>query len=402
MIDWVNAPMSKATPPLIFCEDFALVPRGGHEGKPNITFGRPVNLLSAASGEGATTPGKPAAHVLVLNLDGQLYIRDLGGTASLHWNGNPTTQASLRHGDKVRLGKIEYDVNATRFTAPAGGVSDGAAAELIPASGGAAMKVVTPVSLIGASDQAELRLAGENVPEVMAMVLRIGPGYWLWNLEPAFPCRVNGEVVVRVALAEGSTISIAGQDFRFNLPTEATPVAEVKAAGERTAKSSAKRERAGGATAIRKGPAPSPPASPLTPAAPPISATQPVATSALKTKSASAPAPVTSPTTQQLASSIPATVPSGQTVRKDPDEEADVFKQWGPLAFAVAAADRPELQIGGSKSGDSASGSTPPVVSPSGAKHRFVIRMVGVLILVAILTGGAYVAWKRLLLPHGS
>src|SRR4051794_21953367 len=109
----------RATPPSVYCEDFALVPRAGHEGKPRVAFSRPVNLLSAAStaiGTQASSQQAAAAHVLVLNLDGQLYIRDLTGTASLQWNGKTVVEAKLKHADHVRLGKIEYEVFATRLS----------------------------------------------------------------------------------------------------------------------------------------------------------------------------------------------------------------------------------------------------------------------------------------------
>src|SRR5258706_13196973 len=103
----------RATPPSVYCEDFALVPRGAHEGKPRVAFTRPVNLLSAASGNGAQAPAQAAAHVLVLNLDGQLYIRDLTASASSQWTGTTVVAANLPHGDPVPPGQIAYDVVAT-------------------------------------------------------------------------------------------------------------------------------------------------------------------------------------------------------------------------------------------------------------------------------------------------
>jgi len=380
MIGGVNAAMSKATPPSIFCEDFALIPRGPHAGKPHVTFGRPVNLLSAASGEGAAATGKPAAHVLVLNLDGQLYIRDLGGTASLQLNGNPTTQANLRHGDKVRLGKIEYEVNATRFVAARSETPGGRMAELLPTSGGAAMKVVTPVSLIGSSEHAELPLAGDNAPEAMAMILRIGQGYWLWNLEPASPCRVNGEVVVRVALGEGTLVSVGGQEFRFHLlPEPASPQAQAPA--KRADKSPVRSTRAPTGPAPRKTPTVTAEAAPPAPATPPISTPQPIAKPEVPAKLPAPPTPAPPPPAIQKP---PLTTPATAT----PEEEADVFKQWGPLAFAVAAADRPELQAGGSKPG--AVANVPVTPGPRRSRLSWAI----LLVILLLLGGGIVLAWR--------
>src|SRR5947208_738383 len=190
-IEGMFAMTVRATPPSVYCEDFALIPRGANEGKPRVAFTRPVNLLSAASTGGTQVSAQSAAHVLVLNLDGQLYIRDLTGSASLQWNGKTVVEANLHHADRVRLGKIEYEVFATRLSPAAGnGQAAVPTAELAPVVGGPVRSVRGPVTVIGASEQAELRLLGPGAPDACAMLLRIGAGYWLWNLEPMSQVRM--------------------------------------------------------------------------------------------------------------------------------------------------------------------------------------------------------------------
>jgi hypothetical protein len=346
-----------------------------------------VNLLSAPSVERAATPGKAAAQVLVLNLDGQLYIRDLAGTASLQWNGNPTAQANLRHGDKVRLGKIEYDVRATRF-ATGQSPAAGPPAELLSGEG-VAMTIHTPVSLVGSSEQAELRLPGDNVPGVMAMILRIGQGYWLWNLDAAFPCRVNGEPVVRVALAEGSVVSLAGREFRFRQRPEAMATVEAKPVNNRPPKSRTKAKRSA-ARPAEATPAAAPLAPPPAPAAGPLSSPQPQAKPSVVVKLPSTPASKAPP---QPISQLANALPPGLQASSKPvtlDDEADVFKQWGPLAFAVAAADRPELQPSGSRA--PAPEPTAPEPKSSNPSWR---RWVGGLTLLILLGAGAFFAWHH-------
>src|SRR5258706_5299567 len=207
----------RATPPSVYCEDFALVPRGAHKGKPRVAFTRPVNLLSAASGNGAQAPAQAAAHVLVLNLDGQLYIRDLTGSASLQWNGTTVVEANLRHGDRVRLGKIEYEVVATRCAPAATGKPSPPTAELAPLAGGPLRTVRGPVTVIGGGEQAELRLPAPGAPDACAMLLRIGDGYWLWNLEPSAQCRINCDPVLPAGLADGTLLTIGEDQFRFSI-----------------------------------------------------------------------------------------------------------------------------------------------------------------------------------------
>jgi hypothetical protein len=403
--------MAKVAPPSIVCEDFALIPRGANEGKPKVVFSRPVNLLSAASANGAASAGQSAAHVLVLNLDGQLYVRDLTGSASLQWKGQPTAQAKLENHDKIRLGKIEYEVFATRFATAGNSTPAAPVAELVPVSGGASRRIKPPVSLIGSSAQAELRIASPNVPEAMAMILRIGQGYWLWNLEAAFACRVNNQAVVRAALAEGSIISIAGQEFRFHLSLEASaPTAPAEKAPARTA---AKAPVARRKPASKKPPAAAPPATsapivpatlPPSPVAPaPARVVQPRATSIVATPVAAAPpAPppppaVTAPQVEKVVATAP--VPATPTVidrrasNSELEDDADVFKQWGPLAFAVAAADRPELQAGGSKSGSK----SPAAAAPAPRGRRWLGKVIVALFVLGVLAAGAFFVWKYVL-----
>ena len=386
---------SQAAPPSVYYEDFALVPRGASAGKPKVSFSRPVNLLSAASApsSGQASPSTAAAHVLVLNLDGQLYIRDLTGTASLQWNGKPVVDAKLRHGDQVQLGKIEYEVFATRIAAGAtdNGQPMAPPAALVPTAGGEARPMRGPVTLVGACEQADLRLLTDGAPEACAMLLRLGAGYWLWNLDPASPCRLNGAPVVRAALADGNVVSIGDEDFHFRF----LPQGQTKPKNPQVVKA-VKAKAPMRAAPVRADPVS--PAAPVVPAEarrvpPPGVVPAPTSDTAIDS-----PAPAAAAQQQQQQQGL-ATVPA--TMPRTPDEselrdDADVFKQWGPLAFAVAAADRPELQPGGSKSGSRSAAQAvevvaAPVPPPS---NRSVLKVVVIVVLLALLVGGAYVAWK--------
>jgi hypothetical protein len=390
---------TKAAPPSVYYEDFSLRPRAGFEGKPPVAFSRPVNLLSAASAsDGAQAPA--SAHVLVLNLDGQLYIRDLTGSASLQWNGKTVVEASLRHGDRVRLGKIEYDVFATRL-APAGANGQPVipSAELLPAAGGEPRTVRGPVTLVGACEQAELRLIAAGAPEACAMILRLGAGYWLWNLDPASPCRINGEPVVRAPLPDGSLLTIGDDKFRFRLiPQASAPVAPVaKTAApakpvpaKPTPPSPVQQKKVIAVVAKAIAPVPAKPA----PAAAPILPTAPVQAPAPAVAPPPTPLPPAAPASAQTA--IQATPPVPTQPKRVADDsaladDADVFKQWGPLAFAVAAADRPELQAGGSRSGKNTAVVSDPTPAPRG---RFIVKLLIAVVVLAVLAAGAFVAWK--------
>lgn len=49
---------------------------------------------------------------LVLNHDGQLELEDLGSTNGTFVNGRKIDKVTLRNGDKVKIGRVEFVVNA--------------------------------------------------------------------------------------------------------------------------------------------------------------------------------------------------------------------------------------------------------------------------------------------------
>jgi hypothetical protein len=68
-------------------------------------------------------------------------------------------------------------------------------------------------------------------------------------------------------------------------------------------------------------------------------------------------------------------------------DDAEAIRQWGPLAFAVAAADRPELQ------GSPAPADAPPEMAeePTGSGRRLGgILIVGVIVLALLAVGAFY------------
>src|SRR5687767_11886891 len=99
-------------PPPVYCPDFALLPIGEHTGKPRIPFARPVNLITSAARSSEAGAAAPGARLIVLNTDGRLYIRDLTGDYQMHWNGRLVTEATVAHGDRLRLANVEHEVSA--------------------------------------------------------------------------------------------------------------------------------------------------------------------------------------------------------------------------------------------------------------------------------------------------
>jgi len=148
---------SRETPPSVFCPDLRFVPQAPHEAKPPVPLNRPVNVISTPVPGSLTPDGAPTmSRVVVLNIDGQLYIRDLYGRANLHYNGEPATEARLRDGDRVRLGKIEYAVAAAGCAASATLSPAAAPAVEIVADGSSPVRVRTPVTVVAPTETADV------------------------------------------------------------------------------------------------------------------------------------------------------------------------------------------------------------------------------------------------------
>jgi hypothetical protein len=83
----------------------------------------------------------------------------------------------------------------------------------------------------------------------------------------------------------------------------------------------------------------------------------------------------------------------GKTLHED---DAKAIKRWGPLALAVAAADRPELQGGAAVQAPQVP-QQPSPVEPTGARprRRWIGIVLSLLVVVAGAAAGAVFAWQH-------
>jgi hypothetical protein len=335
--------------------------------------------FGGANGSPASS-ATPPSRVLVLNLDGHLYIRDLTGGAELRWNDQSVTEAGLRHGDRVGLGKVEYEVLATRCATPVPRRS--IQAEL--RGGNSVQPVRTPVTLLARSAVADVRLGGEGGGDACALIVRVGDRYWLWNLEPTSEPRVNGRPAARAELTDGTTVAIAESEFRFHLGPAPAPPAPASAPTKAPSQA-AKPAPVPASGASAKPRSVETPSATQTPAKPAGASTPKVGAPTSKPKSKPAAPPVPSE------AALPARTNGGKTLHED---DAKSIKGWGPLALAVAAADRPELQ--GVSVQHERVQQPPATVEPTGARSRR--RWLGVVLsLVVAVAGvaGAVFAWQH-------
>src|SRR5437763_4880940 len=94
--------------------DAKLKPLGEFFDMPQLPLRGPLILL----GSGPTvhvrlrTSTVDRVHAVILNFDDRLYIRDLGSHTYLIVNGRAVRDAVLRGGDRIKMGKITFELLA--------------------------------------------------------------------------------------------------------------------------------------------------------------------------------------------------------------------------------------------------------------------------------------------------
>lgn len=193
-----------------------LIPQGSFSELPPITLGRAMTLIG--SGESVHLRLRSSTispvHAAVLNVGGQLMIRDLGSHTHVYVNQMRVREAILQDGDQIRMGRlrIAVQIGDGEPTAPASSVPDA----WLWNESGEPLKVMSPVYAIGSHPESDLVLNPEQ-PPVLAAIFTLGSRRVLRNLGHADAVRVNGARVQQAALIEGDVIEIGEVRVQFEL-----------------------------------------------------------------------------------------------------------------------------------------------------------------------------------------
>src|ERR1700722_13588768 len=97
-----KSPSTSATP--------ALVPQGEHTGKPSMPMGRPFTLVGARHRAHLHLLSRSISksHAIIVNDNGNLYVRDTASREHVYVNGQAVKEAELKHGDLLRVGSFTF------------------------------------------------------------------------------------------------------------------------------------------------------------------------------------------------------------------------------------------------------------------------------------------------------
>jgi len=316
-------------PPTVACKDFALIVLRSDGSRIRLPFAKPANFLSAA---GTTGEERSQPHVVILNCDNQLYIRDLTGRAHLRVNGSENTGSVIFHGDRVQLGKADYEVYAPEVTALKKSLNE-LEALLIGASG-ESWSVRKPIMVIGTDKDADLQL--QEGTGALAMIMQLSGRFWVTSLQPTLVLQVNGQPVSRSELTDGAEIAIGTSTFRFQITR--SPVSHK----------------------IDK---------------------------IIETSAESAEADSQIWASDKQTQSIVSKKNIIEQMIQDGPKDASRLKRWGPLAFAVVSANRPNLVA---DSINSANGT-----ATISRRRKYLLLWIAFLAVLIGLGSGGYYAWHH-------
>ena len=88
----------------------ALIPQGQHTGKPSMPMGRPFTLVGSRHRAHLHLLSRTVSksHAVIINDNGNLYVRDTASREHVFVNGHQVKEAELHHGDLLKIGSFTF------------------------------------------------------------------------------------------------------------------------------------------------------------------------------------------------------------------------------------------------------------------------------------------------------
>ena len=200
-----------------------LIPQGHHLGKPPVPLNRPATLIGARHNAHLHLLSRQVskAHALIVNEQGQLYLRDLQSRTHTYVNGEAVTEADLKPGDVIDVGSFRFRVSAkarVRHT-----VASGAPPAAMHVNGGEMpIPLEQRVILIGRRPTCDISLIEESASTAHAVIYELGDRRVIRDLGSRTGTFVNGRKIHQQALEFADEIHIGDTEMRY-MPAETQP-----------------------------------------------------------------------------------------------------------------------------------------------------------------------------------
>lgn len=200
-----------------------LIPQGHHLGKPPVPLNRPATLIGARHNAHLHLLSRQVskAHALIVNDEGQLYLRDLQSRTHTFVNGEPVTEADLKPGDVIDVGSFRFRVSA-KARVRQKGASPPPSAAMHVSGGDIPIPLEQRVILIGRRPTCDISLIEESASTAHAVIYELGDKRVIRDLGSRTGTFVNGRKIHQQILEFADQIRIGETEMRY-MPAEEQP-----------------------------------------------------------------------------------------------------------------------------------------------------------------------------------
>ncbi len=211
-------------------ESTVLLPIGNYEHLQAVALKGPLTVIG--SGESANLRLRSRtvspAHAVLLNYDGQTFLRDLASHSHVYVNRRITRESFLRTNDEIDIGKIRFRLASQ----PIEGRKESSLSRLELRHDGKVISINKPVFLLGARQDADLVLkstgANNGVAAAHAAIAWVDDGWYIRNLCNDHVTSVNDTRVTFARLKSGDRIAIGSRVLEARFPDDAPRPPEVE------------------------------------------------------------------------------------------------------------------------------------------------------------------------------
>ncbi len=166
------------------------------------------------------SPQVSKSHALIVNDQDRVYIRDLASKNHTYVNDRPVKETALDQSDEIRIGRYKFRCGPGFAKSPPPVIYETPRAQL-QIDGSEKVDLTGKTALIGARSGCDVRLKGDEVAPVHAVIFERNGKRFIRDLNSGIGTGVNGVSIHEEQLKDGDELSIGGVTIQYNVVDQA-------------------------------------------------------------------------------------------------------------------------------------------------------------------------------------
>lgn len=189
---------------------------------PGVALDRAICLVGARARVHLPLPSPQVSksHALIVNDQDRVYIRDLASKNHTFVNDRPIKETALDQSDEIRIGRYKFRCGPGFTKSPPPVIYETPRAQL-QIDGSERVDLAGKTALIGARSGCDVRLKGDEVAPVHAVIFERNGKRFIRDLNSGIGTGVNGVSIHEEQLKDGDELSIGGTKIRYSVLDEA-------------------------------------------------------------------------------------------------------------------------------------------------------------------------------------